>query len=96
VISPERPDSGQVRQALIDGDGISAVTPTLPADIAGAAVVHAEGQYLIPGLMDSHVHLTSIPPSPIRCVLGIRIWWKPTCSRSRVPFCDTGTRQWWT
>jgi len=68
VISPERPDSGRVLQVLIDGDRISAVTPTLPADIAGAAVVHAEGQYLIPGLMDSHVHLTGIPaiPYPMR------------------------------
>jgi len=68
VISPERPDSGQVLQVLIDGDRIAAVTPTLPADTAGAAVVHAEGQYLIAGLMDSHVHLTSIPaiPYPMR------------------------------
>ena len=66
VISPERPDSGRVLQVLIDGDRISAVTPTLPADIAGAAVVHAEGQYLIPGLMDSHVHLTGIPAIPYR------------------------------
>jgi imidazolonepropionase-like amidohydrolase len=61
VISPERPDSGQVLQVLIDGERIAAVTPTMPADIAGAAVVHAEGWYLIPGLMDSHVHLTGIP-----------------------------------
>jgi len=68
VISPERPDSGQVLQILIDGDRIAAVTPTVPADLSGAAVVHAEGQYLIPGLMDSHVHLTSIPaiPYPMR------------------------------
>jgi imidazolonepropionase-like amidohydrolase len=68
VISPDRPDSGQMLQVLIDGDRIAAVTPTLPADTAGAAVVHAEGQYLIAGLMDSHVHLTSIPaiPYPMR------------------------------
>jgi imidazolonepropionase-like amidohydrolase len=68
VISPERPDSGQVLQVLIDGDRIAAVTPTLPVDMTGAAVVPAEGQYLIPGLMDSHVHLTSVPaiPHPMR------------------------------
>jgi len=68
VISPERPDSGQVLHVLIDGDRIAAVTPTAPADIAEAAVVHAEGRYLIPGLMDSHVHLTGIPaiPYPMR------------------------------
>jgi imidazolonepropionase-like amidohydrolase len=68
VISPERPDSGQVLHVLIDGDRIAAVTPTAPSDIADAVVVHAEGLYLIPGLMDSHVHLTSIPaiPYPMR------------------------------
>jgi imidazolonepropionase-like amidohydrolase len=68
VISPERPDSGQVLQVLIDGDRIAAVAPAMPADIAKAALVHAEGRYLIPGLMDSHVHLTSIPaiPYPMR------------------------------
>jgi len=68
VISPERPDSGQVLHVLIDGDRIEAVTPTVPADMAGVAVVHAEGRYLVPGLMDSHVHLTGIPaiPYPMR------------------------------
>jgi imidazolonepropionase-like amidohydrolase len=68
VISPERPDSGQVLHVLIDGDRIATVTPTVPADITDAAIVHAEGLYLIPGLMDSHVHLTSIPaiPYPMR------------------------------
>jgi hypothetical protein len=68
VISPERPDSGHVLHVLIDGDRIAAVTPTVPADLAGVAVVHAEGRYLIPGLMDSHVHLTGIPaiPYPMR------------------------------
>src|SRR5262245_4369098 len=68
VISPERPDSGQVLHVLIDGDRIEAVTPTVPADMAGVAVVHAEGQYLIPGLMDSHAHLTGVPaiPYPMR------------------------------
>jgi len=68
VISPERPDSGQVLHVLIDGDRIEAVTPIVPADMAGVAVVHAEGRYLIPGLMDSHVHLTGIPaiPYPMR------------------------------
>ena len=68
VISPERPDSGQVLHVLIDGDRIVAVTPSVPADSAGAAIVHAEGRYLIPGLIDSHVHLTGIPaiPYPMR------------------------------
>jgi hypothetical protein len=64
----------------IDGERIAAVTPALSTDTAGAAVVHAEGQYLIPGLIDSDVQA-----SLIRCGLSIRIWWKPTYGRSRVP-----------
>jgi hypothetical protein len=57
-----------VLHVLIDGDRIAAVTPTAPTDTAGTAVVHAEGQYLIPGLMDSHVQLMGIPaiPDPMR------------------------------
>src|SRR5262249_43485524 len=62
VISPEREDAGQVLHVLIEGDRIAAVSATLPADASrDAAIVHAEGKYLIPGLMDSHVHLSSIP-----------------------------------
>jgi imidazolonepropionase-like amidohydrolase len=62
VISPEREDGGRVLHVLIEGDRIAAVTATLPADASrNATVVRAEGKYLIPGLMDSHVHLASIP-----------------------------------
>ena len=62
VISPEWEDAGQVLQVLIEGDRIAAVTATVPADASqGATVVHAEGHYLIPGLIDAHVHLASIP-----------------------------------
>ncbi len=62
VISPERQDSGQVLQVLIEGVRIAAVTASLPANAShDATIVHAEGQYLIPGLLDSHVHLDSIP-----------------------------------
>ncbi len=62
MISAERPDAGQVRHVLIEGDRIAAVTATLPADAArDATVVDAKGKYLIPGLIDSHVHLASVP-----------------------------------
>ena len=62
VISPERGDAGQRLHVLIEGDRIAAVTAMLPADAGrDAAIVRAEGKYLIPGLMDSHVHLASIP-----------------------------------
>jgi imidazolonepropionase-like amidohydrolase len=62
VISPERQDSGQLLNVLIEDDRIAAVASKLPEDAAhGATIVHAEGRFLIPGLMDSHVHLASIP-----------------------------------
>jgi imidazolonepropionase-like amidohydrolase len=62
VISPERQDAGRVRNVLIEGDRIAAVTDALPTDAAQAAsMIHAEGRFLIPGLIDSHVHLASIP-----------------------------------
>ena len=62
VLSPERQDAGQVLHVRLDGDRIADVTDTLPADAGqDATLVHAEGQYLIPGLIDSHVHLASVP-----------------------------------
>ena len=62
VISPERDDAGQVLHVLIEGDRIAAVSATLPPDASKeGAIGHAEGKYLIPGLMDSHVHLALIP-----------------------------------
>jgi imidazolonepropionase-like amidohydrolase len=62
VISPERQDAGRVRNVLVEGDRIAALTDALPSDAAQAAsVMHAEGRFLIPGLIDSHVHLAEIP-----------------------------------
>src|SRR5262249_34350788 len=62
VLSPARQDAGQVLHVRLDGDRITAVTATLPADASqDATVVHAEGRYLIPGLIDAHVHLASVP-----------------------------------
>ena len=81
---------------LIDGDRIAAVTPTVPTDMAGVAVVHAEGRYLIPGLMDSHVHLTGIPAIPYPMRAQHPDLWRLTCGRCHDPSCGTGTRQSWT
>jgi hypothetical protein len=62
VISPERQDSGHVLNVLIEGDRIAAVTDALPGDAAqSGSIIRAEGRFLIPGLIDSHVHLESIP-----------------------------------
>ena len=62
VISPERADEGRKLNVLIDGDRIAAVSEALPPGAAQDAVlVDAAGSYLIPGLIDSHVHLESVP-----------------------------------
>jgi imidazolonepropionase-like amidohydrolase len=41
---------------MVDGERIAAVAPRLPED--GAAVVDAPGKFLMPGMIDSHVHAT--------------------------------------
>src|SRR5207245_7733155 len=56
VLSPERQDTGQVLHVRLDDDRIAAVTATLPAEAGqDATIVHVEGHYLIPGLIDAHV-----------------------------------------
>jgi dihydroorotase-like cyclic amidohydrolase len=61
VISPEHQDIGRPLNVLVEGNRIAAVIDTLPGDAPSASIVHAEGGFLIPGLIDSHVHLASIP-----------------------------------
>jgi len=62
VISPHRADDGQILNVLVEGDRISSVVSELPPGAArNAAIVEAEGMYLIPGLIDSHVHLQGVP-----------------------------------
>ena len=48
---------------VIDGDRIQALGPAATVAVpAGADVIHAEGKWLLPGLMDMHVHLGLILP----------------------------------
>jgi imidazolonepropionase-like amidohydrolase len=62
VISAERADDGRKLNVLIEGDRIAAVVDELPPKAAQDAVmVDAAGAYLIPGLIDSHVHLQTVP-----------------------------------
>jgi hypothetical protein len=62
IISPENLDHLEKGSVLIEGGRIARVDRTQQAKKpAGAIVVSGNGQYLIPGLMDSHVHLASIP-----------------------------------
>jgi imidazolonepropionase-like amidohydrolase len=56
LVSPER--SAELADAWVRiDDGIISAIGTGPADIEGSLVVDANNGYLIPGLIDSHVHL---------------------------------------
>jgi imidazolonepropionase-like amidohydrolase len=66
IISPERLDHLERGSVLIEGGRIARVDrgglARAPARVpAGATVISGHGQFLIPGLIDSHVHLASIP-----------------------------------
>lgn len=62
VISPERGDEGRKLHVLIEGDRIAAIAEALPPGAErNAQIVDATGRYLIPGLIDSHVHLQTVP-----------------------------------
>ena len=62
VISAERADDGSRLDVLIEGDRIAAVTRQMAPDAGqGATIVDAAGAYLVPGLIDGHVHVQSVP-----------------------------------
>ena len=62
IVSPERLDHIDNGSVLIEGDRIVSVVRNRRAKTPrGAKVVSGVGQFLIPGLIDSHVHLASVP-----------------------------------
>lgn len=62
IISPERLDRIETGSVLIEDGRIVRVERRRGAKKPdGALVVSGKGQFLIPGLIDSHVHLASIP-----------------------------------
>src|SRR2546423_10463668 len=62
IVSPERLDRIEKGSVLIENGRIGRVVRgTHTKAPAGATVVYGEGRYLIPGLIDSHVHLESVP-----------------------------------
>jgi imidazolonepropionase-like amidohydrolase len=62
IISPEKLDHIEKGSVLIENGRIVSVERKRGAKKpAGASIVSGEGQFLIPGLIDSHVHLASIP-----------------------------------
>lgn len=62
IISPENLEHIGVGSVLIENDRIVRVDRTAhPKTPAGATLVSGKGLFLIPGLIDSHVHLASVP-----------------------------------
>src|ERR1700690_3458951 len=62
IVSPESLDHIGKGSVLIENGRIAQVDRSKKAKpTAGATVVPGNGQYLIPGLIDSHVHLASVP-----------------------------------
>ncbi|MFZ0731458.1 MAG: amidohydrolase family protein [Candidatus Sulfotelmatobacter sp.] len=62
IISPENLGRIEKGSVLIDNGRIVQVDRSLRAKRpGGSTVIDGRGQYLIPGLMDSHVHVSSIP-----------------------------------
>lgn len=58
VVSPHAPPTGEGVNVLIDDGVIRAIGPDVPpAD----KVIDGRGRYLIPGLIDAHVHLQGVP-----------------------------------
>src|SRR5690242_17185967 len=62
IVSPERLDHLEKGTVLIENERIVSVERVNAAKKpAGATVISGEGQFLIPGLIDSHAHLASVP-----------------------------------
>jgi imidazolonepropionase-like amidohydrolase len=62
IVSPENLDHIEKASVLIEDGRIAKVERGNPGKTPpGATVVSGHGQYLIPGLIDSHVHLAAVP-----------------------------------
>jgi imidazolonepropionase-like amidohydrolase len=61
LVSPERLDQAVPGDVLVEGDRIAAVRRGPGSRPRGVRVVDGRGLFLIPGLIDSHVHLAALP-----------------------------------
>src|SRR4029434_8083143 len=62
ILSPEDLDHLTVGTVVIESGRILRIEHTASAKPpAGASVISGKDQYLVPGLIDSHVHLVSVP-----------------------------------
>ena len=62
IADPAQPASGPATIIVVDGR-IQSVTPGLRSAPAGARLIDLSAKTVLPGLIDSHVHLTSTPGS---------------------------------
>jgi hypothetical protein len=76
IVSPESLDHIAPASVLIENGRIARVERSTGATKpAGATVVSGKGQFLIPGLIDSHVHLASLPavdPTDVKSNPGMK------------------------
>ena len=79
-----------VRDVLIDGDKIAAVGEGLEAP-EGAEVIDAAGKYLVPGLVDMHVHFRD-PGFEYKETIETGAAQPPTAASPTWPRCPTLTR----
>jgi len=62
ILSPENLDHPAVATVILENDRILRIDRTAaPKPPTGTIVISGQGQFLIPGLIDSHVHLASVP-----------------------------------
>ena len=61
IVSPENLAHVASGSVLIENERIARIEKAGTRPPAGATVVSGEGGFLIPGLIDSHVHLASVP-----------------------------------
>ena len=62
LISPERAAALPHAHVLVQGGRIARVLAEPPGEVApGARIIDGRGRYLVPGLIDGHVHLTEVP-----------------------------------
>ena len=61
IVSPHLPDPQHGMSILLEDGRIKAISASAIEVADGVQSVSAQGMYLVPGIMDSHVHVSSIP-----------------------------------